>query len=427
MKNFLFVCSFPPMPSLSALRHSKYDSLFDQRSSKLLKEKRNRDLSQTSSTTTSSSSSTSSRFFSISRYSAPKLRASPYMKRKYPLDYKVERSHSATRNHRKHKTSTSPTIPSEGLADSAASKIATISLSPSPTDDNSRRSDDWYAVKCDRDDEVRGRRRSKPDQYFSRRSDKYRDDYRYSSHGSSSPYHRTYRRNSSSSSSSSFSRSPSPPLHRYRKEFKCYRSPTPSPSPSPSRIRRKRQKRDDSSSESTPVGTDGSNSTISDREVLRVESVSPEVVRFERDPKFSYLPIEFWDRSEACREAKSRHVAKIDALCESREQLVLDTTLWKEDPTMEPNMFPYHTPVGVEHYTLWSRKELTKPEVIQFVDQWLNTHFPHVQRWQYDDNLGDRSIELFHVHVFIEMIPFSFTPEPGKEHLPPHMMPPATN
>lgn len=105
-----------------------------------------------------------------------------------------------------------------------------------------------------------------------------------------------------------------------------------------------------------------------------------------RDPKFSYLPIEWWDRSEDCREAKTAHVAKIDSLCSSRESLVLNTTLWKEDPALEQNMFPCkfcnlssdsnivdpfpslsflidETPPGIVHYTLWSKDELTKPQV----------------------------------------------------------------
>ncbi len=55
------------------------------------------------------------------------------------------------------------------------------------------------------------------------------------------------------------------------------------------------------------------------------------------------------------------------------------------------------------------------------MDHWLEIHMPQVRRWNYDDNLGERSIELFHVHVFIETIPYSFTVEEGKEYIPPHM------
>ena len=60
---------------------------------------------------------------------------------------------------------------------------------------------------------------------------------------------------------------------------------------------------------------------------------------------------------------------------------------------------------------------------MHFVDAWLNKRFPQVRRWQYDDNLGDRSVLLFHVHVFIEMKPFSFYPLPGLEYFPPHTRP----
>ena len=55
------------------------------------------------------------------------------------------------------------------------------------------------------------------------------------------------------------------------------------------------------------------------------------------------------------------------------------------------------------------------------MDNWLREYFPQVRRWQYDDNSGERSINLFHVHVFIEMVPFSFEPRPGMLYLPPHV------
>jgi hypothetical protein len=60
---------------------------------------------------------------------------------------------------------------------------------------------------------------------------------------------------------------------------------------------------------------------------------------------------------------------------------------------------------------------------VAFVDGWLHRHMPHVRRWQYDDNSGERSINLFHVHVFIETRPFSFTPREGCEYFPPHAVP----
>lgn len=57
-------------------------------------------------------------------------------------------------------------------------------------------------------------------------------------------------------------------------------------------------------------------------------------------------------------------------------------------------------------------------EVCEFVEDWLATNYPHVRRWNYDDNLGQRSVELFHVHVYIEMKPFSFHPDPEKIYRP---------
>ena len=46
---------------------------------------------------------------------------------------------------------------------------------------------------------------------------------------------------------------------------------------------------------------------------------------------------------------------------------------------------------------------------------------PHVYRWQYDDNNGERSVRLFHVHVFIETDPYSYIPHPDKVYVPLHL------
>ncbi len=54
-------------------------------------------------------------------------------------------------------------------------------------------------------------------------------------------------------------------------------------------------------------------------------------------------------------------------------------------------------------------------EIVQYVENWLSRNMPHVRRWNYDDNAGEKSIELFHVHVYIETIPYSHQPgESGK-------------
>lgn len=40
---------------------------------------------------------------------------------------------------------------------------------------------------------------------------------------------------------------------------------------------------------------------------------------------------------------------------------------------------------------------------------------PYVKRWNYDDNEGEKSIELFHVHIYIETIPYIYQPNEKKE------------
>ncbi len=104
---------------------------------------------------------------------------------------------------------------------------------------------------------------------------------------------------------------------------------------------------------------------------------------------FSDLPLEWWEREEACKDAKAAHMKRVDGVCHSREDLVLLTTLWDSDIVLEPNMFPCEcffalcistlsihllclfvcplaadlTPFGVEHFTLWSIDDLSHKEV----------------------------------------------------------------
>lgn len=59
-----------------------------------------------------------------------------------------------------------------------------------------------------------------------------------------------------------------------------------------------------------------------------------------RHQPYLELPMEWWERTEDCTEAKYQHMDKIDRLCDNREKLVLLTTLYKRDTVMEPNMFP---------------------------------------------------------------------------------------
>ena len=142
-----------------------------------------------------------------------------------------------------------------------------------------------------------------------------------------------------------------------------------------------------------------------------VQNRQRQVPHIDYNYSFDTLPIKYWERSEQCLLAKEAHMDRIDRLCASREDLVLMTTLWNKNINLEPNMFPYDTPDNVLHYTLWSLKELIHKEIVRYVENWLRKRMPKVRRWNYDDNLGDRSFQLFHVHVYIETIPYSYIPK----------------
>ncbi|KAG5189834.1 hypothetical protein JKP88DRAFT_232906 [Tribonema minus] len=120
------------------------------------------------------------------------------------------------------------------------------------------------------------------------------------------------------------------------------------------------------------------------------------------------MPMEFWVRGEECKRLKTEHLDFIDSHYSSREQFIEDTVFTDpmtgevRDTVLEPNMFPYQTPPDVEHWTLWSRSDMTHEEIQAWVTEWLMVNKPHVRRWNYDDNAGDRSIYWFHVHVYIQ-------------------------
>uniref|UniRef100_K3X7P6 Uncharacterized protein n=1 Tax=Globisporangium ultimum (strain ATCC 200006 / CBS 805.95 / DAOM BR144) TaxID=431595 RepID=K3X7P6_GLOUD len=114
------------------------------------------------------------------------------------------------------------------------------------------------------------------------------------------------------------------------------------------------------------------------------------------------LIIDYWDRSEECLERKWDHMDMIDEVSPSREEHILSTTLRDEHIILEPNMFPYTTPDGIEHWTLWSRNEMGDQEVEAYVSSWITENAPHVKSWNFDEN-SSRSIDLFHVHVYFQV------------------------
>ncbi|KAH9116082.1 hypothetical protein LEN26_005479 [Aphanomyces euteiches] len=115
------------------------------------------------------------------------------------------------------------------------------------------------------------------------------------------------------------------------------------------------------------------------------------------------LYLEYWTRSDECKERKWDHLDELDAKLDvSREDHIYSTTLLGRTSFMEPNMFPYDTPKGIEHWTLWSRLEMNHYDVQDYVEKWIDNNATHVLAWNYDDN-PERSINIFHVHVYLQV------------------------
>ena len=66
-------------------------------------------------------------------------------------------------------------------------------------------------------------------------------------------------------------------------------------------------------------------------------------------------------------------------------------------------MFPYETPKGIEHWTLWSKRALSHAGVTAVVHQWCREHErgKHLVRWSWEEN-ARQSFDIPHVHVFFD-------------------------
>ncbi|OWZ16055.1 hypothetical protein PHMEG_00010199 [Phytophthora megakarya] len=114
------------------------------------------------------------------------------------------------------------------------------------------------------------------------------------------------------------------------------------------------------------------------------------------------LYIEYWSRTDECKERKWDHLDEIAENYGCAEEHIFATTLRGRNAFLEPNMFPYDTPAGIEHWTLWHVKDLDHEQVKQYVENWIDANALHVERWNYDDN-PERSIDIFHVHVYFQV------------------------
>jgi len=111
-----------------------------------------------------------------------------------------------------------------------------------------------------------------------------------------------------------------------------------------------------------------------------------------------------WKRSDDVMDRKNARLAWMDRMYRgNRELFALDNVLKGRDIFLEPNMFPYQLPAGVVHWTLWARQEMRHTELCDYIDTWLRARIPHnVISWNYDDNRGRRTIDVWHVHIYFQ-------------------------
>jgi hypothetical protein len=58
--------------------------------------------------------------------------------------------------------------------------------------------------------------------------------------------------------------------------------------------------------------------------------------------------------------------------------------------------------MSFQHWTLWSKEELTHHAICLFVERWVLRHKPEVVEWNYEEN-KHRSFDVPHVHVFFRV------------------------
>lgn len=111
-----------------------------------------------------------------------------------------------------------------------------------------------------------------------------------------------------------------------------------------------------------------------------------------------------WKRSDEVLEKKNKRLQWIDDTYKgNRERFVLEEVLAGREIYLEKNMFPYHLPPGMEHWTIWSRHFMDHAELCEYIDSWLAARTPHnVVAWNYDDNMGSRTIDIWHVHIYFQ-------------------------
>eukprot|EP00434_Breviolum_minutum_P013931 symbB.v1.2.012288.t2/scaffold847.1/size158198/3 len=111
-----------------------------------------------------------------------------------------------------------------------------------------------------------------------------------------------------------------------------------------------------------------------------------------------------WKRNDEVTKNKNARLAWMDRVYRGdREYYVDKHVLGSRQVLLERNKFPYELPPGAEHWTIWSRKQMDHQELCEYVEAWLDAREPHqVVSWNYDDNRGRRTINIWHVHIYFQ-------------------------
>lgn len=111
-----------------------------------------------------------------------------------------------------------------------------------------------------------------------------------------------------------------------------------------------------------------------------------------------------WKRSDETTRRKNARLSWMDRTFKGdRERFVSEHVLGSRDVLLERNRYPYELPPDCEHWTIWNRKEMKHQELCEYVEAWLDAREPHnAIAWNYDDNRGRRTIDIWHVHIYFQ-------------------------
>mmetsp|Transcript_66919 Transcript_66919/g.139727 ORF Transcript_66919/g.139727 Transcript_66919/m.139727 type:complete len:226 (+) Transcript_66919:1-678(+) len=111
-----------------------------------------------------------------------------------------------------------------------------------------------------------------------------------------------------------------------------------------------------------------------------------------------------WKRNDEVAKKKNQRLSWMDSTYRgNREKYISEEVLGRREVYLEPNKFPYHMPPDLEHWTIWCRHDMEHKELCDYIEGWLDARKPHnVIAWNYDDNRGRRTIDLWHVHIYFK-------------------------